>query len=196
MDKRTSRITLWCTALLCSAALSLLAPRPVHAGSTELLAALHLKILSYDRQLRPRAGKVLVLAVLYKAGSRASEGDKAVMTSAFSRLAARATVQGLTPQILALPYRADDLPEQLKQGRVAALYVADDLEREVPHIAQVSAALRIPTLSGRRRYAQLGLATAVEDRNGKRTIVVNIAAAKSCGMVLASNLLRLAEILH
>lgn len=177
------------------ALLGVVGPAAAESVAPDLEAALHLKILTYDRNLKSR-GNRLVIGVIYKAGAEPSEKSRSAMVSAFQALAKKVTVQGLKPSVVAVAFEAGTLAKRLQDAGVNVIYVAAGLDEALGGIAETAAQLKVPTLTARRGDVERGLAVGVVAADGKPRIVVNLAAAKAAGMDLDPKLLGLAEVLR
>jgi hypothetical protein len=183
------------------AALGLLAlalPPSVRAASAEesvaaeLEATLHLKILSYDRNLKKRSGGKLVIGVLGRADDRGASG--AAVATAFRELAKKVTVQEMKPAVVELTLDGSDLQERLRAQGVTVVYLAPGLEGSVAEIDEAARGVGAATLTGRRSGVDAGVAVAVIADGKKPKIVINLPVAKKLGMDLDPSLLKLAEV--
>lgn len=160
--------------------------------SPDLEMAIHLKILSFDTGLKERAtGNTIVMAVLHPADQKTAAAE---YVSAVASMTDKSggTVHGKRVRATAIPITLD-LADRL--SGVQVLYIVDGLGADsVAAIARIAAARKLPLLSGDRAYLSSGAAVAVVEKSNKPSIVVHAGNAKSCGMVLDSKLLRLAEV--
>jgi hypothetical protein len=172
-------------------------PRPARADIPPDRQALILtRALSYDNNLRSRAGDAVVVAVLYKAGSGASESMADQMLHAFKALEG-AKVQDL-------PFRAVKLPFSGKEGLKAAissqgidvLYSCTGLEGDLGTLKEVSHHEHVLTIGSREEHLSSGLSLGVFLTDGRATITVNLAASHDEGAAFSSELLRLARVLR
>jgi hypothetical protein len=187
--RRTVLLTL---AAFSTAVLALALPRVSRADvGPEVEAVLELKILSYDRELKERAGGAIVIGVLSRGGDKV----RSEMVEAFTKLTQKTTIQGMTASVIAVDY-GSDLAQRLSAAKVTVLYVAPSLESETAAISAAAAQLKLPTLSRTRSQTEAGLAVAVVPKEGKPSIVINLKAARASGMDLSTQLLRLAEVLQ
>lgn len=152
--------------------------------------AIHLKILSFDTGLKERAtGTAITIAVLHPADQKGAAAD---YVNAVAATAEKSTVHGKRVRATAIPITTD-LADRL--SGVQVLYLVDGVGTDsVAWIARIATARKLPLLSGERAYLSSGAAVAVVEKSNKPSIVVHAGNAKSCGMVLDSKLLRLAEV--
>lgn len=159
-----------------------------------LAAQLFLKILGYDRNLVPRAGGRLVLAIVYRENNAESEHIRDGIQAAFQERATRVQVQGKTVTVTTIPYDAKNLTKRLESAGATILYVTPGIDDQAGAVPAAALALKAPTLTGRRSLLDGGLAIAVVTNDDKPGIVINLPVAKALGMDLDPNLLRLAEL--
>ncbi|MFO0579256.1 MAG: YfiR/HmsC family protein [Polyangia bacterium] len=177
----------------------LLAARSLRAEEIEevnpdLAAQLFLKILCYDRNLPVRSSGRLVLAILYRPGHPESERIRASVQAAFQSRASKFPVQGRTVSVIAIAFDAKLLLKQLQSAGATLLYVTPGLDDPTGAVGAAAQALQAPTLTGRRSLLDGGLALAVVAMDDKPGIVINLPVARSLGMDLDPNLLRVAEV--
>lgn len=160
-----------------------------------LEAAVHAKILSFDRSLAGGSGP-LVIGVVYDPSSALSKVSATKIVEGFGNLSKkRITVHSRHISVVRVPL-SSDVEKALAKQRLHVLYAAADLEAVIPRIARSAAKHRIRTLSGDRAYVRAGLAVAVVEKNQRPGIVLKIANAKRCGMKLDPRLVRLAELIR
>src|SRR5262245_31830037 len=93
----------------------------------ELEAQLHLKILSYDRNLRLHTNGRVVVGVLYRADNSESQHVGVAMVAAFQSRGRKSPVQGLP--VLAVPIAFDPktVQKRIQENGVTAVYVTPGL---------------------------------------------------------------------
>lgn len=164
-------------------------------ANPDLAAQLHLKVLSYDRNLQVRSRGKLMLGILYRPDREESERARGLMQTAFFERASRASVQGMTLSVTSIACGdLKTLQKRLQDAGVTLLYLTPGLEDLAGAIHPIAQAIKAPTLSGRRSLIDAGAAIAVITKDDKPGIVVNLPAAKALGMDLDTLLLRLAEV--
>lgn len=164
-------------------------------ANADLAAQLHLKVLSYDRNLQARTRGKLMLGILYRPEREESERARGLMQTAFYERASRASVQGMTLSVTSIAVGdVRTLQKRLQDAGVTLLYLTPGLEDLAGAINPIALALKAPTLSGRRSLIDSGAAIAVITKDDKPGIVVNLPVAKALGMDLDTLLLRLAEV--
>lgn len=194
---RSSRRWLLAIALLLWAASVGVGParaEEVEEVNPDLAAQLFLKILSYDRNLISRSGGRLVLAIVYRPDSTESERIRDAMQAAFEERIGKSTIQGRSLSVMLVPFEARTLTRRLQAVGATMLYVTPGLDDQGGAVGAAAQVLRAPTLTGRRSLLDSGLAIAVVTNENRPGIVINLPVAKSLGMDLDSNLLRLAEV--
>lgn len=159
----------------------------------EKQAVILTRALAYDNNLHARAGDSVVIAVLYKAA-----GDEAA-DAAFAGFKALegVKVQDLPIKVVKLAYSGKDaLRSAITAGGIDVLYCCPSLESELTALREVSQQQHVMTFGAREDFVRSGLSIGVFSVDGKATIMVNLPASRSEGASLASELLRLANVLR
>jgi hypothetical protein len=180
-----------------AAAALLLGPALGHGESSNtVLAKTLVRALSYDTRLRERAGEQVVVAVVHKPGSAASEREGKEIGAVFRDLEA-VTLHGLPLRVVSLGYGdAHDLEVYAIDRGIDAFFICQGLEDDLPRIKLVAHRHKIRTLGAREELAQQGVALVVELRDRDRPlIVVNLKESREEGAAFATALLRLAKVL-
>jgi hypothetical protein len=162
----------------------------------DLQATILVRMLGYDRSLKPRAGNVVGLGIVYKASDKASTQTYNDMLRAFKSIESQ-TVQGMPIKISSLAYKdATGLAEWMIKDGVVALYIAPGLGPELDAIRSVCQQKKIVSMSPVRVFVEQGVAVGVVVKGDSPRLLVNLTAAESLGMDLDSKLLQLADIVR
>jgi hypothetical protein len=190
---RSLRPFLCAAVLLCVAGVS----RPAHADiPPERQALILTRALSYDNNLRSRAGDSVVVAVLYRAGNGASEAMADGAVRAFKALE-NVKIQDLPFRAVKLAFtNKDGLKAAISAQGVDAVYACVGLEGDIGAIKEVSHKDHVLSIGSREEFVQGGLSLGVFLTEGKATITVNLQASRDEGAALSSELLRLAHVLR
>lgn len=158
----------------------------------DLQLSLFLKVLSFDRQLRSRAGDELVVGVVMQRGYRASlkAGEEALRA-----LNVRGTnVDGLPVRALAIDLDSQPLAGAL-EGKTTVLYFAPLRGVDVSALAASAAASGALTVTGVPRYVPLGVAVSARLQADRPRLLLNLQAARRAGADFSAELLKLAEVI-
>jgi hypothetical protein len=154
-----------------------------------------LKALTYDRNLKARAGDHVRIGVVSPAKASRESADE--LMSSVGHLPDR-TVSGLPVSFLEIS-AADEgaLDQALRGSRWAAVYVmpgfrADDLAQ----IRRLCAARQVLAVAAEVQDVERGIAFGVGSAAGRPQIVVNVASAKASGTDFDLALLRLARLVQ
>jgi hypothetical protein len=153
-----------------------------------------LKVLSFDRQLRARAGNEMVIGVVYQSGNRASTLAREDAVRLLS--AARDETIGLPIRVIVIDLDRDDLAEILKQRSFTALYIAPLRATNIGALAAVFQQAGARTMTGVVRYVDLGLAIGVGQQGGRPKIFMNLQSSRLEGADFPAELLKLAQIVR
>lgn len=155
---------------------------------------LFLKILTFDRQLDQRAGREVVIGVVYQDRVRASWLAK----DEFLGVVANSAIKRIrnTP-VRAVPIAVDadeKFEAELIRKGVDVLYVAPLRAHDVRKITRLSQKRQILTLTGVPEYVESGVAIGIGIAGDTPEILVNLECARKEGADLHANLLRLAKL--
>jgi len=157
-------------------------------------ALLLMRVLTYDRNLRARAGGEVRVLVIYRKGVAESEAERDALLLAVKEVARKVKVAGLPIRFESVAYQEPaSLLGRITELRPAALYVCQGLESAAADIARLTTEASTLSLCGSRELLRRGLAVALVDRGDRAALAVNHRAALAQGADLDSVLLALAE---
>ncbi len=161
------------------------------------LAVLFMRVLSYDRALKSRAGAELTVAVVYRSGDAGSEAVGSAVAAKLDEIRRRGAALGLPMRVVSMAYGdASSFDSKLVSEKASAVYVCPGLD---DHIGQISAVTRkrsVLSVTATEEYVQGGLAVGLMPRSSKSMVVVNLPAAKAEGADLDSALLSIARVMR
>jgi hypothetical protein len=187
--------------LVGSASVLSLAASAVHAVGEEKMpgprfATFLARMLTYDSQLKKRAGEKLSIAVLYDGKSPASTTHGAELGTALKSLEL-ARILDLPVETLAIAVTdASELEKAVQSFGLDAFVVCDGLEKQNTLIRKVSEKRKVITIGTSSIQVRAGLAIAVYLESGKSKILVNLPASRSAGVAFSGELLGLAEVIQ
>ena len=158
-------------------------------------ASLFAKILTFDRNLKARAGKELKIGVLYQTRVRSSlEAHEEFLRAMCGDPDRR--IDGLTLKCVAIEWTsAPEVEATLVRKGIRVLYVAPLRAVATEEIVAISRGHKITTLTGVPEYVEKGIAIGLALRAERPLILVHLAAARVEGADLNSQLLKLARVL-
>jgi hypothetical protein len=166
----------------------------------DLQVPLLLKVLDYDRNFSTKAGKELMIGVVYAPSDPASVGVTNEISGILLKYRdQRKTVRNVPINVQTIIYRSpEELEKTLRKDGIKVVYVAPGLSRRaVEEISRVckNDALRVTTVTGVREFVDYGIAVGVA-KSPNPKIFVNVAASRSEGSEFDASLLRLASIVR
>lgn len=185
-------------AAIVSVLLSLGFVLPAIAQDGSRDAALILRILSYDRNIRERSsGDRAIVLVLYQPGNSASEAERTRVMSALNRMGEHTTVANMHASAVDHAFRdRNALISAARAAHASALYVCAGLSSSVPEISAVAREVRALSMTSDRDGARRGLGVGLVADGSQVRLVVNLSAANAEGARLDAALLRLAEVIR
>lgn len=160
-------------------------------------AALLLRILAYDRNVRTRADSAVTVVVLHGAGEGESEKACAAVENALATLADAVTVSGLPVRVESLAYHdAAAFESAVATLGAAAVYVCPGLGQAIPALSEVTRRRSLLSFTSVEEHVREGLGIGIVRRGARAAVVVNIPAARAEGASLDAGLLQLAEVVR
>ena len=188
--RRLSIVTVWILGLL----------SPISAATAQdmdvpiaVQIPVMLKVLSFDRQLRARAGGEIIVGVAYQSGNRASSLAREDAVRLFS---ATHEVNGVPLRVVTIDLDHDDLTTVLKQHPLTALYIAPLRATDIAEVAATAREAGATTMTGVLRYVELGLAIGIGQQGGRPKIFMNLDSCRAEGADFPAELLKLAQIVR
>jgi hypothetical protein len=152
-----------------------------------------LKVISFDRQLRVRAPREVVVGVVMQGGNRPSvvARDEAVTI-----LAARGTtVDGIPVRVVIFDLDRQSIHAMFANTALTHLYVTPLRAVDIRELAEHARIEKVITMTGVSDYLTRGLSVSVGVRGGRPRILVNVEASRAEGADLSAELLKLAELI-
>ncbi|HPG38559.1 MAG TPA: YfiR family protein [bacterium] len=153
---------------------------------------LFFKILTFDRNLRQRAGSELVFCVVYQAKFLSSYNIKSEVVEEFENVIAGMNDYNL--KIMTVDLESENLEKAVIDKKIDILYIAPIRAFDLQKILQISRKYYILTTTGVPEYVQAGVTAGVTIKDNKPLILVNISSAKKENIDFSSQLLKLARI--
>ncbi len=154
------------------------------------------RVLTYDRNLKARAGNEIVIGVLYQA----SYSESRTTMEEFTRAVDHSSIQrirGLTVSYVPLDI-SSGLPAagELAQHGVSVLYVTPLNGVDITSIVQLCRDNGITGATGVYEYVEAGLAIGLVPNGSRPPVLINLPAAAEQGADFSSQLLKLAQVLR
>ena len=151
---------------------------------------LFLKVISFDRLRNKLPDTSLVVGVAYQSGFRASATTRDEVERTLKAAADRRI------RVVMIDLDRENLDDVLRHQRVTILYVAPLRGYSITEIAAAGVTAHAVTVTGVPQYVEQGLAVGVRLLGDRPKLMVNLAAARRCGINFTSDLLKLAQVLE
>jgi hypothetical protein len=186
-------VQLLATALFVLAASGMAGAQVADELPAEVQAALALRVLGYDRALDAPAGESIVIGLLFRSGQLT--GENMQLVQAFSRLKAQ-TLRGHPVKVVFRAYQGlPDLELWLEREQVKVVYLSPHLP-EIAGLQRACASRKLITISPSVEVVRDGTPIGFVLEDGKPKVLVNREAAKTTGMDLDPELIRLARLVR
>ncbi len=187
---RSARLSLLSLALLAALGAPLCAQRPL---TPDVVGAVLMKVLSYDRALGRNGSGDVVVGVVFDAANPTSQRARELVGGAMRNIT---TLAGRSVRVVELEATAALEPQALTTQQLAAIYITPGLDRHLAALVAAAARSHVTTLGETNDYARSGVAVAVENTDGRPSLLINLPAARREGADLQSSLLRLATVIQ
>jgi YfiR/HmsC-like len=176
--------------------LVLLHPGPVVAAEPMPLAAdlqipLILKVLTYDRHFESKAGRELLIGVVYEQGDPESLKAASTIFETLLRFSGK-TVKRLPIRQQLVPMAS--LTRLVPSMGISVLYVAPGNARNLDAITRFSQESHVTTVTGVPDYVRHGVSVGIDVAQQRPQILINLASSKAEGSEFDASLLRIATI--
>ena len=162
----------------------------------DLQVAIIMRMLAYDRALKARAGKGIVIGLLSRASDRTSTEAHVAMKQAFDAQRTR-DVRGLPLRVVSLAFKAPaELGAWIVREEVGIVYVPAGLDKELAAIRAVCSEHRVAAITPVRAFVDQRLPLGIVLKEDRPSIVVNLPAAQAVGMDLDPKLLALSQVVR
>jgi hypothetical protein len=166
-------------------------PVPVHVQLPVLM-----KIITFDRNLKKRDTKDLVIGILYQSKFRMSLDVKNQLVAALDDSPLK-EVEGAPIRYMPVDLEDQtDLQSTILKGEITVLYITPLRAIDIGSITAVSQALRILSFTAVPDYVDLGVAVGLGTKGDYPQIIINLPSARAEGADFSSQLLKLAKIIR
>jgi len=142
-----------------------------------------------------RAGPRVVLAIIYKKGDAASEGQANDAIKAFRSLEGIKIV-GLPFHVMSAAYAGSTgLESLIDRDGADAFFLCDGLKADIPAIQQLCRRRKVITAGSSEAEVRAGLSLAVVNDDSRLQLVLNLDESRKQGVEFASDLLRVARVI-
>jgi YfiR/HmsC-like len=149
---------------------------------------IYLKVLSFDREFKARAGDRLVIGILYAKASRDSRQAKENFARAVA--AGPADFEGLPVSTVPIEHgREDAIEAALAAGAVNVLYVTPLMPYDVAPVSAACRARHVPSFTGVPEYVRSGLSVSFGMKGSGAEIFINLRNSRAEGSDFSSRLL-------
>ncbi|MBM4166165.1 MAG: DUF4154 domain-containing protein [Ignavibacteria bacterium] len=164
------------------------------AVPVELQVSLFTKIVSFDRKFHERAGKEMVIGVVYQNTFRNSLVVKEQFCSLLENIS-EGKISGILFRYVPIDFsEKSNLLQTVESESIDVLYICPLRTVELASIITVSQTHHALTFTGVPEYVERGISTGVGLKGNKPQILINLPASKAEGIEYTSQLLKLAKI--
>ncbi len=160
----------------------------------ELQYPLFLKILTFDRNLKARVGKEIVIGIVYQGKFKSSLRVKDEFVNVIKNSPIK-NVQEIPVKQVSINIDESDLKSFISKEKIDALYITPMRAMEIESIIKLSREKKIITLTGIPNYVKVGLSVGIDAKDNQPQIVINLSGAKGEGVDFSSQLLKLAKVI-
>lgn len=196
LKRDPGRVVRWLLLLSCLWFVGSAPARAAGDANLTLMAAVHLKILSFDRAIDDDPSKPLVVGVAWVTGAARSRDQAVAIAQALEFLGQKkqVTVHGrpVRAELIEIPAGSS----QFVRGDLDALFVTASVVASAPEMIMAAHSAGVGTLCDERSSVEAGVAVGVLADGGKPQILVDLSQSRDAGMRLDPRLLSLAEVIE
>lgn len=161
----------------------------------EIQVPLFSKILSFDRNLKSRAGSEIVMGIVFQSKFRTSLNARIRFEQVVREIGIK-EINGIRVTLVPLDIYETGLEKALTEHQVDIVYITPLRAVDIKEISELCRKQKVLSLSGVPGYCNSGLIVGVGIKGGKPEIIVNLQKAKDIGVDFRSQLLKLARIVN
>ncbi len=151
------------------------------------------KVLEFDRALEARSGETLTIGVVYQPGNRSSIAAANEVVTAGREVETQ--LAGYPVKYVRVPVTSSgSVSQAVDVTRLDVLYVMPLRAFSLEKIVEISREASIRTIAVSPEQLAGGLTLALDMKDGRPKIVLNLPAARAEGADFSSQLLRLAQV--
>lgn len=160
--------------------------------SPDLQVPLILKVLTYDRHFESKAGRELIIGVVYEPGDGESLKSASTIISTLLRFSGK-TVKRLPIRYQLVPM--DQMARLVPSMGISVLYVAPGNARNLAALTRFSQTNHVTTVTGVPGYVTQGVAVGIDVAQERPQILINLSSSKAEGSEFDASLLRIATVI-
>lgn len=155
-----------------------------------------LKVLTYDRHFESKAGRDLVIGVVYVAGEPESVQAAEAVAQTLYKFAGK-TVKKLPIKYHMVEYTSSsDLEKAIKAKGINLFYIAPGNAKNLADLIRISQANSVTTATGVPDYVKKGVSVGIGVRQDRPQILINLPSSKSEGSEFDASLLQIATVVQ
>ena len=164
------------------------------AVPVEIQYPLFLKILTFDRNLKTRVGKEIIIGIVYQGKFRSSLKTKDELVDVIKKSSIK-NVHDIPIKQVSINIDENDLESTASKLEIDVLYITPIRAVDIESITKLSRKKKIITLTGVTDYVKAGISVVIDVKDNQPQIVINLPGAKDEGVDFSSQLLRLSKVI-
>lgn len=164
------------------------------AVPVEIQYPLFLKILTFDRNLKTRVGKEIIIGIVYQGKFRSSLKTKDELVDVIKKSSIK-NVHDIPIKQVSINIDENDLESTASKLEIDVLYITPIRAVDIESITKLSRNKKIVTLTGVTDYVKAGISVVIDVKDNQPQIVINLPGAKDEGVDFSSQLLRLSKVI-
>jgi hypothetical protein len=163
--------------------------------SAAIKVPIFLKVLSFDRQLKARAGKSLNMFIVYQSKYRYSQSERDEIENVLDNLSIN-SIEGIPINYFYIDIDEENFQSEVAKWKIDLMLVCPLRGFSLSTIASVCRGNKILSFADISSYVDYGLSVGIEMKAEKPQIIINIKSAKAEGAEFSSQLLKLARVIE
>jgi len=155
---------------------------------------LFLKILTFDRNLKSRAGNEIVIAIIYQTKFKSSINTKDEFMDVMKKSTIK-KIQDIPLKLVSVDIEAGSLEDAIKKENADVLYITQLRAVDIINIVKLCRTKKLISITGVPDYVKAGVSVGIDIKEQQPQILINLPGAKAEGADFSSQLLNLAKII-
>ena len=155
-----------------------------------------LKALTYDRNLKAKAGPIVKFAVVCFNDSPSSRSAYDEFTRVLKDFSEKATIRGKRFSCTGIKFTTGpELGSFIISEKINVLYITPDAGEKIKEICSACRSAKVLTLTGVEEYMNQGVSLGIGLEGEKPKIIINLFAVRAEGHNFDSNFLRICRVI-
>lgn len=161
----------------------------------EIQVPMLLKILTFDRNLEKRSGKILTIGIVFQSKYKDSFETKDKFIESINKISIK-KIKDIPIELVSIDVDRNDLESAVLKDEVDVLYITPLRAFDIEKVIKLTQDKKIISMTGVIELINSGISVGIGVKGEKPLIIINLRSAKLEGVDFSSQLLKLAKIIE